>query len=148
MAKEIMEKSKAHLNLEELSPWNCLFRRKKCKNWNDGVSPEELMGNWYKMVLKVVLKVIPAIISNKQHPFAKLLENEAKRGKGKENYRGITVEELLGCTLERFLKYDFLSTLDLPDELSTLYNKGYLAVFERKMNTQKRSYKDELTIGK
>ena len=148
MAKEIKDKSKAHPNLAELSPMNCLFRRKKCKNWNDGVSPEALIGLWYKLVLKVVCKEIPSITTNKHHPFAKLLENEAKRGKGKDNYRGITVEELLGCTLERFLKYDFLTYFDLPEELFPLYHKRYLEVFEKKMKAAKQKYKDLLTIGK
>ena len=106
MIKEIKDQSEGNPDVNCLSALNFLFRRKKCTNFCDGVSPEDLVGRWYKLVMKVVLSEIPAILSNEHHPFAKILRDEAKRME-KANGK-ISVEQLLGCTLERFLKYDFM----------------------------------------
>lgn len=129
LGRSLLAESLKNPGLEHLTTPNYTFRRSDCENEKLGSPPEQLPRRWYKTTIKMVFSTAIDALDNPNNTFTKLLENESTRGKGKGTSAGMLPIELLGCTLQFFLKFQkIISYEDLTPTLKELFNKKYLRI--------------------
>lgn len=135
-------------NLGPLSNSDYTFRRPGCDKEALGHQPESLPRRWYKNIILSVFKEIIDALDNPHNAFTKILVSESTRGKGKGTSAGMLPIELLGCTLQIFLKFkNIISYEDLTPELKELFNKDYLDVYAKKLNLRLNEFTGQQDQG-